>query len=148
MWCYGWLVRVLRFLVHLVVVCVGCIGILRELAKVQNTQNPRRARARRNKLVILVVFVVCFLPYHVLRVLRVDTRRKPETPCMLDRGVHAAYILSRPLAGLNTFFNLALYTLAGDKFKQAFQSMFKLKNVKSRFHLAVISRPNTATESM
>ncbi|XP_046886974.1 2-oxoglutarate receptor 1-like isoform X2 [Hypomesus transpacificus] len=148
LWWYGWLLTVLGFFLPLVVVCVCCVGIFRELAKGPYTQNPRRARARRTKVVILVVFVVCFLPYHVLRVLRVDTRRKPETPCMLDRGVHAAYILSRPLAGLNTFFNLALYTLAGDKFKQAFQSMFKLKNVKSRFHLAVISRPNTATESM
>ncbi|XP_062303390.1 2-oxoglutarate receptor 1-like [Osmerus eperlanus] len=148
LWWYGWLLTVMGFLLPLVVVCVCCAGIFRELAKGPYTQNPRRARARRTNVVILAVFVVCFLPYHVLRVLRVDTRRKPETPCMLERGVHAAYILSRPLAGLNTFFNLALYTLAGDKFQQAFQSMFKLKNAKSRFNLAVISRPNTATESM
>uniref|UniRef100_A0A4W5MNA1 Oxoglutarate receptor 1 n=1 Tax=Hucho hucho TaxID=62062 RepID=A0A4W5MNA1_9TELE len=149
-WWYGWLLTMLGYLLPLMVVVVCYAGIVHKLAK--GPHSPSRVRARRLTVLILVVFVVCFLPYHVLRILRVDTRRKPESSCMLEHWVHAAYILSRPVAGLNTFFNLALYTLAGDKFKQAFLSVFSWGPwwTKVRTHLklslAVVSKPsNTAS---
>ncbi|XP_045081771.1 2-oxoglutarate receptor 1-like [Coregonus clupeaformis] len=152
LWWYGWLLTVLGYLLPLVVVVVCYSGIVRKLANGPQTHSPRRVRARRLTVVILVVFVVCFLPYHVLRILRVDTRRKPETSCMVEHWVHAAYILSRPIAGLNTFFNLALYTLAGDNFQQAFLRVFHWGRwwTKARTHLklslAVVSKPsNTAS---
>lgn len=152
LWWYGWLLTVLGFLAPLVVVCLCYAGIVRELAKGLHAGRHRRVRARRVTVVILVVFVVCFLPYHVLRVLRVDTNRKAESTCMLEHWVHAAYIISRPLAGLNTFFNLVLYTLAGDKFQQAFLSVFHwgrwLSKARSRQNLAVISRIHSKTESL
>lgn len=105
---YGWLLTVLGYLLPLVVVVVCYAGVVHKLATGPYTHNPPRVRARCLNVLILVVFVVCFLPYHVLRILRVDTRRKPESSCMLVHWVHIAYILSRPIAGLNTFFNLAL----------------------------------------
>ncbi|XP_021464337.1 2-oxoglutarate receptor 1-like [Oncorhynchus mykiss] len=152
LWWYGWLLTVLGYLLPLVVVVVCYAGVVRELAKGPHTHNPCRVRARRLNVLILVVFVVCFLPYHILRILRVDTRMKPESSCMLVRWVHTAYIVSRPIAGLNTFFNLALYTLAGDKFQQAFLSVFPWGSwwTKFRTHLklslAVVSKPsNTAS---
>lgn len=150
-WWYGWLLTALGFLLPLVVVCVCYGGIVKELSKGPHKQNPQRIRARRLTVVILAVFVVCFLPYHVLRVLRIDTRRRPDTPCMLARGVHAAYIISRPLAGLNTFFNLALYTLAGGRFKEAFLSIFQIncqklaEKVKSSFKQPIICKPTSGT---
>ncbi|XP_071380493.1 2-oxoglutarate receptor 1-like [Centroberyx affinis] len=143
-WWYGWLLTALGFLLPLVVVFLCYIGIVKQLAKGPYTSCPSRNRARRVTVLILVVFVMCFLPYHILRVLRIDTRRKPETPCMMERGVHAAYIISRPLAGFNTFFNLALYTLSGDKFRQAFLSTFYwecwLSKARSLLNLAIISK--------
>ena len=58
--------------------------------------------------------------------------------------VEAMYILSRPLAGFITFFNLALYTLSGDEFRGAFLSTFSwepwLTKPKSLVHLSTISR--------
>ncbi|KAM4602128.1 2-oxoglutarate receptor 1-like [Polymixia lowei] len=142
-WWYVWLLTALGFLLPLVVVSLCYVGIVVELAKGPYTRSPGRSRARRMTVLILAVFVVCFLPFHVLRVLRVDTRRNPASPCILERGVHAAYIISRPLAGLNTLFNLALYTLAGEKFQQAFLGTFPwkcwLSKARSRLHLAVIS---------
>ncbi|XP_059183980.1 2-oxoglutarate receptor 1-like [Centropristis striata] len=124
-WWYGWLLTALGFLLPLVVVSMCYIGVVRQLARGPNTSSPCRMRARRVTVLILVVFVVCFLPYHVLRVLRIKTRLdKTETETETERIVHAAYIVSRPLAGLNTFFNLALYTLSGDKFRRAFLSAF------------------------
>lgn len=140
---YGWLLTALGFLLPLVVVFMCYIGIVKQLAKGPYTTSPSRMRARLVTVLILVVFVVCFLPYHILRVLRIETRNFQETPCMVDRTVHAAYIISRPLAGFNTFFNLALYTLSGDKFRRAFLSTFYLENwlTKARsLHLATISK--------
>ncbi|XP_029929817.1 2-oxoglutarate receptor 1-like isoform X1 [Myripristis murdjan] len=143
-WWYGWLLTTLGFLLPLVVVSMCYIGIAKQLAKGPHTSSPCRIRAQRMTVLILVVFVLSFLPYHVLRGLRIETLMNEETPCMLERGVHAAYIISRPLAGLNTFFNLALYTLSGDKFQQAFLSIFYaeswLSKARSLLSLATISK--------
>ncbi|TKS66212.1 2-oxoglutarate receptor 1 [Collichthys lucidus] len=143
-WWYGWMLTVLGFLLPLVVVFMCYIGIVKQLAKGPNTTSPSRTRARRVTVLILVVFVVCFMPYHILRVLRIETRKPEESWCMLERIVHAAYIISRPLAGLNTFSNLALYTFSGDKFRSAFLSIFYcenwLKKARSMLHLAIVSK--------
>lgn len=144
---YGWMLTALGFLLPLVVVFMCYIGMVKELAKGPSTTSPCRMRARRVTVLILVVFVACFLPYHILRVLRIETRRTQGTPCMVERVVHAAYIISRPLAGLNTFFNLALYTLSGDKFRRAFLSTFYweswLTKARSLLHLAIISKESS-----
>ncbi|XP_037618299.1 2-oxoglutarate receptor 1-like [Sebastes umbrosus] len=138
---YGWLVTALGFLLPLVVVFMCYIGIVKELANGPQTTSPCRMRARRVTVLILVVFVVCFLPYHILRVLRIETR---NSTCMVERNVHTAYIISRPLAGFNTFFNLALYTLSGDQFRRAFLSTFYseywLSKARSLLHVTVISK--------
>uniref|UniRef100_A0A3Q3SV87 2-oxoglutarate receptor 1-like n=1 Tax=Mastacembelus armatus TaxID=205130 RepID=A0A3Q3SV87_9TELE len=144
---YGWLLTALGFLLPLLVVFMCYIGIVKQLAKGPSTTSAWRMRARRMTVLILVVFVVCYLPYHILRVLRIETQVMPDTPCMVHRVVHAAYIISRPLAGLNTCFNLALYTLGGDKFRKAFLSTFChgcwLTKAKSQHHLAIISNASS-----
>lgn len=122
---YSWTLSVLGFLVPLVVVYLCYISVVKQLAKGLYTSSLSRTRARRITMLILVVFGLCFLPYHILRVVRIETRQEVSLgtmPCMKNI-VHAAYIFSRPLAGLNTFFNLALYTLSGDKFRAAVSSI-------------------------
>ncbi|KAK9524096.1 hypothetical protein VZT92_017963 [Zoarces viviparus] len=146
---YGWLLTALGFFLPLVVVFLCYIGIVKELARGPYTSSPCRVRARRVTVLILVVFVVCFLPYHVLRVLRIESRRNVEhTACLVDRIVHAAYVVSRPLAGLNTFFNLVLYTLSGDKFRRAFLSTFywdyRLTKAQSLIRVAIIKARQAA----
>ncbi|XP_031708129.1 2-oxoglutarate receptor 1 [Anarrhichthys ocellatus] len=141
---YGWLLTAIGFFLPLVVVFLCYIGIVKQLARGPYTSSPCRVRARRVTVLILVVFVVCFLPYHVLRVLRIETRKNAEhTACLVDRIVRAAYTVSRPLAGLNTFFNLVLYTLSGDKFRRAFLSTFywdyRRTKAKSLIHVAISS---------
>uniref|UniRef100_A0A665WB00 Oxoglutarate (alpha-ketoglutarate) receptor 1a, tandem duplicate 2 n=2 Tax=Echeneis naucrates TaxID=173247 RepID=A0A665WB00_ECHNA len=120
---YSWLLTTVGFLLPLVVVFLCYIGIRKQLAEGPYESTPSRVRARRVTVLILVVFVVCFLPYHTLRVLRIHTRRQ-NTPASVHNIVDAAYIISRPLAGLNTVSNLALYTLSGDKFRRAFRNTF------------------------
>ncbi|XP_060888217.1 2-oxoglutarate receptor 1-like [Labrus mixtus] len=138
---YSWLLTALGFLLPLVVVFMCYIGIVKQLAKGPHTNSPCRMRARRVTVWILVVFVVCFLPYHILRAWRIETQAADNE---LSMFVHAAYIISRPLAGLNTFFNLALYTLSGDKFKRAFLSTFYwecwLTKARSLINLAIINK--------
>lgn len=122
-WWYSWLLSVLGYLLPLVIVCWCYTRISGELTKSLSASRPSRGRAHRLTVIILAVFVVCFLPYHVLRQLRVGSMRSNVTSCSQKKIINDAYMLSRPLAGFNTFFNLALFTLAGDKFQQAFYSL-------------------------
>ncbi|NP_001035473.1 2-oxoglutarate receptor 1a.1 [Danio rerio] len=142
-WPYSWVLTVLGYLVPLVVVCVCYWRIIEKLKEGPHMGCKKRVRARRFIVLILTCFAVCFLPFHVLRAFRIYTRLTPETNCMLDHGVHAAYIISRPIAVLNIIFNLPLYTLSGDSFKQAFVEIFKCDKFKSSnerlVQLAVIS---------
>ncbi|KAF7670000.1 hypothetical protein LDENG_00090180 [Lucifuga dentata] len=143
-WWYGWLLTALGFLLPLVVVFMCYIGVAKKLANGPRCSRPSRTRARHVTMMILAVFVMCFLPYHILRVLRMATRRTPEVTCVMERSVHAAYIISRPLAAFNTFFNLALYTLSGDKFRQAFFSTFYQEHwfskARSLLNMAIINK--------
>ncbi|KAM9334130.1 2-oxoglutarate receptor 1-like [Symphorus nematophorus] len=147
LWVYSWVLTALGFLLPLVVVFMCYIGIVRQLTKGPQISSPSRMRAQLVTVLILVVFVVCFLPYHILRAARIETRRAQDTTCMVERIVHAAYIISRPLAGFNTFFNLALYTLSGDRFRRAFLSTFYWENwltkARSLLHVATISKPGS-----
>ncbi|XP_030008108.1 2-oxoglutarate receptor 1-like [Sphaeramia orbicularis] len=141
---YSWLLTLFGFLLPLVVVFMCYIGIVRQLANGPITSSSCRKRARRVTVLILVVFVVCFMPYHILRALRIETRNMSHLSCTVEDIVHAAYIISRPVAGFNTFFNLALYTLSGDKFRRAFISTFcckcSLNQSRSLVNLAIISK--------
>lgn len=121
---YGSVLTTLGFVVPLVVVFICYIRIVKQLGRGPCTTNRFRLRTRRLTVLILVVFVTCFLPYHIMRVLRTETRSVHLSMCVIERAVHTGYIISRPLAGFNTFFNLALYTLSGDKFRKAFYSIF------------------------
>ncbi|XP_052422373.1 2-oxoglutarate receptor 1-like [Carassius gibelio] len=140
-WWYGWILTMFGYVFPLLVVCWSYTHIAGSLGSSISRNQPSRSRVRMLSILILVVFVLCFLPYHIMRLLRVDSLLRPAVSCMQRRGIHAVYILSRPLAGLNTFFNLALYTLAGDKFQQAFWSFVHRKGHTSST-IFVIHCPN------
>lgn len=147
-WPYSWVLTVLGYLLPLVVVCLCYWRIIKELRKGPHMGSTRRVKTRRLIVLIMTCFVVCFLPYHVLRALRIYTKLTPETDCMLDRGVHAVYIISRPIAVINIIFNLPLYTLSGD-FKRAFMDLFRcgqlMSKTKGIIKVAVINKSMTNT---
>ncbi|XP_076839409.1 2-oxoglutarate receptor 1a.1 isoform X2 [Brachyhypopomus gauderio] len=122
-WWYTWMLTVLGFLLPLLVVCACYACIVKRLTTGPHTERRSHVRARRLISLVIVCFVVCFFPYHVLRALRIHTRRTPNCSCMMVRGVHAAYVVTRPVAALNSVFNLGLYTLAGGRFRQALKSL-------------------------
>ncbi|XP_012680509.2 2-oxoglutarate receptor 1-like [Clupea harengus] len=150
-WLYNWILSAFGFLVPLFVVCLSYTCVARALSKGPLPHRRAQVHARRLTVLILLVFVVCFTPYHFLRFARIHTRSTnsstpPSCPLALEAGVHAAYTISRPLAGLNTFFNLALYTMAGERFQQAFWSLFHWKtslprNISLSLEAATIFRP-------
>ncbi|KAI4880333.1 hypothetical protein NFI96_003203 [Prochilodus magdalenae] len=135
-WWYGWLLTVVGYFLPLVVVLWCYCHIGNALGKSLSARRPSRMRTHKLTVMILVVLIACFLPYHILRVLRVASRRSATMSCLQRRIINAAYMLSRPLAGLNTLFNLALYTLAGDKFQQAFSSLVSRRKTSSSSKMA------------
>ncbi|XP_055062684.2 2-oxoglutarate receptor 1-like [Misgurnus anguillicaudatus] len=131
-WPYSWVLTVVGYLSPLIVVCLCYWRIMRKLGKGPHTKSKVRIKARRVIVLILTCFIVCYLPYHVLRALRIYTRIMPNVTCMFDHGAHAVYALSRPIAVLNTVFNMMLYTLSGDSFKQAFMDFFRCKQLTEK----------------
>ncbi|XP_055062687.2 2-oxoglutarate receptor 1-like [Misgurnus anguillicaudatus] len=146
-WPFSWVLTVVGYLSPLIVVCLCYWRIMRKLRKGSHTGSEKRMKARRVIVLILTCFIVCFLPFHVLRALRIYTRIMPNVTCMLDHGAHAAYVISRPIAVLNIVFNMMLYTLSGDSFKQAFMDFFRCKQLtekaKEIFKVAVINKPSS-----
>ncbi|XP_066541951.1 2-oxoglutarate receptor 1 [Hoplias malabaricus] len=146
-WGYGWLLSVLGYVLPLIVVTWCYSNISNALRHSLSARRPSRLRSHKLTVMILVVLIVCFFPYHVLRVLRVASRRTSLMSCFQKRVINAAYTLSRPLAGLNTFFNLALYTLAGDKFQQAFSSLVSKRKTTRKSNMSVIQLPSSISKT-
>ncbi|KAJ6660856.1 hypothetical protein lerEdw1_017013 [Lerista edwardsae] len=127
---YIWLLSALTFYLPLVTVTLCYAVIINTLTTGPHTHNPSKQKARKLAFSLLLVFYVCFLPYHVLRSVRIEFRLQPVS-CDIEHYIHAAYIISRPLAALNTCGNLLLYTTICDNFQQAIQSLLRWKLSKS-----------------
>ncbi|XP_065109954.1 2-oxoglutarate receptor 1-like [Paramisgurnus dabryanus] len=149
-WPYSWVLTVVGYISPLIVISLCYWRIMRKLGKGPHTKSRVRIKARRVIVLILTCFIVCYLPYHVLRALRIYTRIMPKVTCRLDHGVHAVYAILRPIAVLNTVFNMMLYTLSGDSFKQAYMEFFKCKQLtektKEICKVAVISKSSSDSQ--
>lgn len=145
---YIWVLTALGYVLPLVLVLVCYVGIVKQLTSGPDPSSSYRMRARCVTVLILVVFVLCFLPYHILRVLWVEAQNATTKACTANT-LQVAYIISRPLAGLNTIFNLALYTLSGDRFRRAFLGTFQCQNWVSKarllLHLSVRTKSGSDT---
>ncbi|XP_043847005.1 2-oxoglutarate receptor 1 [Dromiciops gliroides] len=121
---YNVILTVVTFFLPLVVVTLCYIMIIYNLTRGPHTQSSHKQKARRLAVLLLVVFYICFLPFHILRIIRIESRLLLIS-CDLKNQIHAAYVISRPLAALNTFGNLLLYTVIGDNFQQAICSVVR-----------------------
>ncbi|NXV81292.1 OXGR1 protein, partial [Atlantisia rogersi] len=115
---YNWLLTSLAFFFPLLMVTLFYVLIIYTLATGPHTQACYKQKARRLAVVLLVVFYVCSLPFHIFRAARVELRLCPVS-CQVEKQIHSAYIISRPLAALNTCGNLLLYVVMGGNFQQA-----------------------------
>ncbi|KGL87035.1 2-oxoglutarate receptor 1, partial [Charadrius vociferus] len=119
---YNWLLTSLAFFLPLLTVTLCYALIIYTLATGPHTRACYKQKARRLAVVLLVVFYVCFLPFHVFRAARVELRLCPVS-CHVEKQIHSVYIISRPLAALNTCGNLLLYVVIGGNFQQAILSL-------------------------
>lgn len=127
---YNWVLTVFAFFLPLLTVTLCYVLIICILATGPHTQACYKQKARRLTVLLLVVFYVCFLPFHVFQGIRLELRVRPGS-CHLKKTIIFMFIITKPLAALNTFGNLLLYVVSGDNFQQAILSLFKFWTKKS-----------------
>ncbi|XP_019612424.2 2-oxoglutarate receptor 1 [Rhinolophus sinicus] len=123
---YNLILTTTTFCLPLVIVTLCYTMILYTLTQGPQTHSCLKQKARRLTVLLLLVFYVCFLPFHILRVIRIESRLL-SISCSIENQIHEAYIVSRPLAALNTFGNLLLYVVVSDNFQQAICSVVRCK---------------------
>ncbi|NXI81692.1 OXGR1 protein, partial [Rhipidura dahli] len=119
---YNWALTVFAFLLPLLAVTLCYVLIICILATGPHTQACYKQKARRLTVLLLLVFYVCFLPFHVFRGIRLELQVQPGS-CHLKKFIIFMFIITKPLAALNTFGNLLLYVVSGDNFQQAILSL-------------------------
>nr|XP_009942978.1 PREDICTED: 2-oxoglutarate receptor 1-like [Opisthocomus hoazin] len=123
---YNWLLTSLAFFLPLLTVTLCYVIIIYTLATGPHTQACYKQKACRLAIILLVVFYVCFLPFHVFQVAQVELRLCPVS-CHVEKQIRSAYIISWPLAALNTCGNLLLYVVIEGNFQQAILSLSRCK---------------------
>lgn len=123
---YNLILTATTFCLPLVIVTLCYAMIIYTLNQGPRTHSGLKQKARRLTILLLLVFYICFLPFHILRVIRIESRLL-SISCSVENQIHEAYIFSRPLAALNTFGNLLLYVVVSDNFQQAIGSMVRCK---------------------
>ncbi|XP_019481441.1 PREDICTED: 2-oxoglutarate receptor 1 [Hipposideros armiger] len=123
---YNLILTVTTFCLPLVIVTLCYTMIIYTLTQGPQTQSCLKQKARKQIILLLLVFYVCFLPFHILRVIRIESRLL-SISCAIEKQIHEAYVVSRPLAALNTFGNLLLYVVVSGNFQQAICSVVRCK---------------------
>ncbi|XP_020009972.1 2-oxoglutarate receptor 1 [Castor canadensis] len=123
---YNLILTATTFCLPLVIVTLCYTTIINTLTHGPQTHSCLKQKARRLTILLLLMFYVCFLPFHILRVIRIESRLL-SLSCSIENHIHEAYIISRPLAALNTFGNLLLYVVVSHNFQQAICSKVKCK---------------------
>ncbi|KAM6211428.1 LOW QUALITY PROTEIN: 2-oxoglutarate receptor 1-like [Sarcoramphus papa] len=123
---YNWLLTGLAAFLPLLTVTLCYVLIICTLATGPHTWACYKQKACRLTVVLLVVFYVCFLPFHVFWVPRVELQLCPVS-CHMEKQIHSACTISRPLAAINTCGNLLLYVVIGGNFQQAMLSLSRCK---------------------
>ncbi|XP_066478315.1 2-oxoglutarate receptor 1-like [Tiliqua scincoides] len=123
---FNWLLTAFAFFLPLGAVTLCYAVIIYTLARGPQTHTTFKQKARTLAIVLLAVFYVCFLPFHIFRGIRIELMIHPVS-CRAEAQVRDIFTLTKSLAALNTFGNLILYVVLGDKFQQAILSICKMK---------------------
>ncbi|EPY85966.1 succinate receptor 1 [Camelus ferus] len=118
---YGMCLTFLGFLIPLFVMCFFYFKIAlflkqrsRQLATALPLEKPLNL-----VIMAVVIFSVLFTPYHVMRNLRIASYQGiwTQSPCT-QVIINSLYIMTRPLAFLNSVINPVFYFLMGDHFRE------------------------------
>ncbi|KAM9037460.1 succinate receptor 1 [Sarcophilus harrisii] len=111
----------LGFLIPLFVMCFFYLKIvlfLKERSRQLSTSLPLE-KPLNLVIMAVVIFSVLFTPYHIMRNVRIASRLEVWEPTRCGKIIiKSFYIMTRPLAFLNSVINPLFYFLMGDHFRE------------------------------
>ncbi|KAM8786756.1 LOW QUALITY PROTEIN: 2-oxoglutarate receptor 1 [Rhynchonycteris naso] len=117
-WCNLMLTTTFCFPLVIVTLCYTTI--------IYTLTGPRTHSLEANHL-LLLVFHVCFLPFHILRIIQIESCLL-SISCSVKSQIREAHIVSIPLITLKTFgTNLFLYVVVNNNFQEAVCSVVRCK---------------------
>ncbi|XP_052034669.1 succinate receptor 1 [Apodemus sylvaticus] len=124
---YSLCLTLLGFLIPLSVMCFfyyKMVVFLKRRSQQQITALPLDKPLR---LVVLavVIFSILFTPYHIMRNVRIASRLESWPQGCTQKAIKVLYVLTRPLAFLNSAINPIFYFLMGDHFREMLLSKFR-----------------------
>ncbi|XP_058404816.1 succinate receptor 1 [Diceros bicornis minor] len=125
---YSMCLTFLGFLIPLSVMCFFYFKIvlfLRERSRQLATASPLE-KPLNLVIMAVVIFSVLFTPYHILRNVRIASRlgNRAQHQCT-QTTISTFYIVTRPLAFLNSVINPVFYFLMGDHFREMLMSKLR-----------------------
>ncbi|XP_014801327.1 PREDICTED: succinate receptor 1 [Calidris pugnax] len=130
---YSMFLTVFGFLIPLVIMCCFYVKMVLFLKNRNGQISSLLALEKPLTLVILtvVIFSLLFTPYHIMRNVRLASRIPALNLSVCTKGViNNIYIITRPIAFLNSAINPVFYFLMGDHFREML--MAKLRQLLSR----------------
>ncbi|KFU94971.1 Succinate receptor 1, partial [Chaetura pelagica] len=118
---YSLFLTVFGFLVPLVVMCCFYVKIILFLTNRREQLSSPLTLEKPLTLVVItmVIFSLLFTPYHVMRNVRLASRIPALNVSVCTKDViNTIYILTRPIAFLNSAINPVFYFLMGDHFRE------------------------------
>ncbi|NXS39204.1 SUCR1 protein, partial [Balaeniceps rex] len=130
---YSMFLTVFGFLVPLVVMCCFYVKMVLFLKNRSEQLNSLLTLEKPFTSVVLtvVIFSLLFTPYHIMRNVRLASRIPALNVSACTQGIiNTIYIITRPIAFLNSAINPVFYFLMGDHFREML--MAKIRQLFSR----------------
>ncbi|KAF1489844.1 Succinate receptor 1, partial [Megadyptes antipodes antipodes] len=130
---YSMFLTVFGFLIPLVIMCCFYVKMVLFLKNRSEQLGSLLTLEKPLTLVILavVIFSLLFTPYHIMRNVRLASRIPALNVSMCtQRIINIIYIITRPIAFLNSVINPVFYFLMGDHFREML--MAKIRQLLSR----------------
>ncbi|XP_064372578.1 succinate receptor 1 isoform X2 [Dromaius novaehollandiae] len=130
---YSMFLTVAGFLIPLCVMCFFYVKMVKFLKNRSDQHNSSLTLEKPLFLVILavVIFSLLFTPYHIMRNVRLASRIPAWNVSVCTQHIiNAVYIITRPIAFLNSAINPVFYFLMGDHFREML--MAKIRQLLNR----------------
>ncbi|NWY51165.1 SUCR1 protein, partial [Chionis minor] len=130
---YSMFLTVFGFLIPLVIMCCFYVKMVLFLKSRSEHVSSLLALEKPLTLVVLtvVIFSLLFTPYHIMRNVRLASRIPAlNVPVCTQHIINTIYIITRPIAFLNSAINPVFYFLMGDHFRDML--MAKMRQLLSR----------------
>ncbi|MBN3278326.1 SUCR1 protein, partial [Polyodon spathula] len=118
------------FLIPFGILLYSYVLVVRVLKDMQ--QRLKKTSEKSDKPLTLIVFAIVlfsasFFPYHIMRNIRIASRKFYEPTSCTVIICRALYNITRPLSSFNSCLNPVFYFLVGDSFRDKLLSFFKRK---------------------